>query len=84
MTVIQVTFLLLAGISAALGQFSITAAYSYAPARDISAYDYTQVIFSAIMSFLVFGTIPDMLSITGYLVICATAVVMFLYNKKVK
>ena len=29
------------------GQFSVTAAYSFAPARDISVFDHTQVLFAA-------------------------------------
>ena len=74
--------LLLAGLSAAGGQFSITAAYCYAPAREISVYDYSQIIFSAVLGFVVFGQLPDALSWLGYGIICLMAVVMFLYNKK--
>lgn len=81
MTGIQVFYLILAGLSAALGQFSITTAYSYAPAKEISVYDYTQVIFTTLIGFLVFGTVPDMLSVIGYVVICFATVIMFLYNK---
>ncbi len=84
MTVIQLICLICAGGCATLGQFSITTAYSYAAARDISVYDYTQVIFSTLMSFMVFGAIPDMLSVAGYVVICMATVIMFIYNKKVK
>ncbi len=78
----QTFYLIFAGICAALGQFSITAAYSYAPAREISVYDYTQIIFSTLMSLIVFGTIPDTLSIIGYVVICSATVIMFLKNRK--
>ncbi len=77
----QLAILLLAGLSAAGGQFAITAAYSYAPAREISVYDYSQIIFSAGFGYLVFGQIPDLLSWLGYLVICSMAVAMFFYNK---
>ena len=77
----QLALLLLAGLSAAGGQFAITAAYSYAPAREISVYDYSQIIFSAGFGYLVFGQIPDLLSWLGYLVICSMAVAMFFYNK---
>lgn len=77
----QLVILLLAGLSAAGGQFAITAAYSYAPAREISIYDYSQIIFSAGFGYLVFGQIPDVLSWLGYLVICSMAVAMFFYNK---
>lgn len=78
----QLLILLLAGLSAAGGQFSITAAYAYAPAKEISVYDYSQIIFSALLGFFVFGQIPDILSWIGYGVICAMAVLMFLYNLK--
>lgn len=77
----QVLFLLLAGLMAAGGQFGITAAYSYAPAREISVYDYSQIIFSAALGFIIFGQMPDALSWLGYIVICLMAVLMFLYNR---
>lgn len=82
MTLVQVGTLLLAGLAAAGGQFSITAAYCYAPAREISVYDYSQIVFSALLGFLVFGQIPDLLSWLGYGIICTMAVLMFLYNKR--
>ena len=82
MTLIQLAYLILAGCSAAAAQFSITAAYFNAPAKEISVYDYSQVIFSAIIGMIVFGQMPDILSIAGYIIICAMAVIMFLYNKK--
>ena len=82
MSLQQLIFLLLAGLSAAGGQFTITAAYCYAPARDISVYDYSQIIFAASLGFIVFGQIPDILSWIGYIIICSMAIVMFLYNKK--
>ncbi len=84
MTAVQLLSLLGAGMSAAGGQFSITAAYSYAPAREISVYDYSQVIFAAGLGFVIFGQIPDALSWLGYAVICTMAVVMFLYNNRKK
>ena len=59
MTIAQLVILICAGIAAAGGQFSITAAYSYAPAREISVFDYTQIIFAALIGFIAFGDIPD-------------------------
>ncbi|MGC4019708.1 MAG: DMT family transporter [Muricomes sp.] len=82
MSWMQFTFLLLAGLSAAGGQFSITAAYFHAPARDISVYDYSQIIFAALLGFMIFGQIPDVLSWIGYFVICGMAILMFLYNRR--
>lgn len=80
MTGMQIVVLLLAGLSAGGGQFAITAAYCYAPAKEISVYDYSQVIFAAVMGFLLFGQVPDYLSVIGYILICGMAVYMFLYN----
>lgn len=82
MSWLQLIFLLLAGLSAAGGQFTITSAYCYAPAKDVSVYDYSQIIFSASLGFFVFGQIPDLLSWIGYAIICGMAVLMFIYNKK--
>ena len=78
----QLGMLLLAGLAASGGQFSITAAYCYAPSKEISVYDYSQIIFSAILGFFLFEQIPDLYSIFGYLLICATAIAMFLYNNR--
>ncbi len=78
----QIIYLLLAGLAAAGGQFSITAAYTFAPAKEISVYDYSQIVFSAILGFFVFSQVPDGFSVLGYVIICSTAIGMFLYNKK--
>ncbi len=82
MSRMQLLYLLLAGLSAAGGQFSITAAYFHAPAKEISVYDYSQILFSAILGFAVFGQLPDILSWLGYVIICSMAVAMFLYNRR--
>ena len=80
MTFIQISMLLLAGLAAAGGQFAITAAYCYAPAKEISVYDYSQVLFSAILGFFLFNQVPDKYSVLGYILICGMAIFMFLYN----
>ncbi len=82
MTAKQIIFLILAGASAAGGQFSVTSAYCYAPAKEISVYDYSQLIFATVLGFFVFGQIPDVLSIAGYIIIIAMAIAMFIYNNK--
>ena len=80
MTTEQLLLLLGAGVCAAGGQFCITAAYRCAPAREISVYDYSQVIFSAAIGFVLFGDVPDRYSVLGYILICGMAVLNFWYN----
>lgn len=84
MTVGQVAILLLAGLAAAGGQFSITYAYAKAPAREISLFDYTIVIFAGIWGFLLFDQLPDIWSLLGYAIIIGISVVMFLHDNQPK
>ncbi len=78
----QLLFLVMAGISATIGQFGITSAYKYAPAKEISVFDYTQVIFAAILGTLFLGELPTALSFAGYAIIIGVAVFRWRYNLK--
>lgn len=71
-----------AGISACIGQFGITRAYIFAPAKEISVYDYSQVLFAAFFGFLFFGQLPDALSVLGYILICGAGITMFFINNR--
>ena len=73
MTAQQTIFLIMAGCSAAVGQIFVTKAYAYAPAKEISVFDYSQVLFAAVLGFVVFGEIPDLYSVIGYALIFGTA-----------
>ena len=78
----QVAVLILAGCMAAGAQFSLTAAYTYAPAKSISVYDYTQVLFTALWGLLFLSEFPDWVSIVGYLIIIGAAVAKYLVARK--
>lgn len=76
-TIKQLLLLMMTGLAAAGGQFAITAAYSLAPAREISIYDYSQILFAALLGLLFFGEIPDGFSVVGYFVIASASFIMF-------
>ena len=80
MTTSQWVYLLLAGCAAAGGQLSITAAYRHAPAKEISVFDYSQIVYAALWGFFLFGEVPDAMSIVGYVIIIGAAVFRCLYN----
>ena len=80
MTGVQLVMLLGAGLAATGGQFGITKAYTYAPGKEVSVYDYTQIIFAALLGWMLFGQLPDLWSAVGYVVIVGAALVMFFYN----
>ena len=78
----QLICLVMAGLSATIGQFGITSAYKYAPAKEISVFDYTQVIFAAILGMLFLGELPQAMSFIGYVIIIGVAVLRWRYNLK--
>ena len=84
MSLRQLLTLLLAGLFAAGGQFTFTAAYTYAPAGKISIFDYSQIIFATLLGFLLFAEIPDRYSLIGYGLIILASLGNFLYNWKHK
>ena len=73
MSAMQVTFLLLSGVSAAGGQFCITAAYRLAPAKEIAVFDYAQVLFAALLGYFLLDQTVKPLSVVGYAIILFAA-----------
>ena len=72
----QVLALLGAGAGAAIGQFGITAAYRFAAPKQIAVFDYSNILFTAAFGFLLFGQVPDLLSVLGFAIILAAALRM--------
>ncbi len=79
MTAKQWMFLILTGIAAAGGQIFITKAYAKAPAKEISVYDFSIVLFAAFFGFLFLGQIPDIYSVIGYVIIVGIAIFKWRY-----
>ena len=79
---IQCFYLFMTGVAATFGQFFITAAYSHAPAKELSVYDYSNVIFAGILGFIILGEVPDVFSYIGCVLIIAPAVIMFIVGNK--
>ena len=76
----QLLCLILAGVFAAIAQFSITSAYKFAPARKIGVFDNTQVVFSALLGIIFLAEIPEALSVAGYIIIIGMAVFRWYWN----
>ena len=78
--------LLLIGIFGALGQICLTYAYRMAPAAEVSVYNYSGIIFSMILGYVVLDQSLGFNSIIGALLVIAASVMIYIYNnrKKVK
>ena len=81
MTFYQLSMLLLAGISATIGQYGVTFAYKFAAAKNISVFDYSQVLFSGIFGYMFFGEFPDFQSLIGYIIVISVGIVLVLRSK---
>ena len=73
--------LLSVGIFSAGGQFFLTRAYHFAPAGEISIYNYTNILFSLILGLVFFGELPDGWSLLGGGMIVLVALGVFLRKK---
>lgn len=80
----QLGCLLLAGLCASGGQFAITYAYGFAPASQISIYDYSQILFSALFGYVFFGQVADVYSWLGYILLVAIALLNFVLSSQKK
>ncbi len=81
-TPINLLRLLGIGICASSGQLFLSFAYTHAPASEISIYDYTGVIFSAVLGFLAFGESLTKTIVSGGALIFAGVLILFLVNRK--
>jgi drug/metabolite transporter (DMT)-like permease len=78
----QLLFLLGTGIFAALGQFSLTLAYQYGRAAEVSIYNYSSIIFSALLGYIFWGEISDPMSILGTIMVIGASVIVFIYGRR--
>lgn len=69
------------GVGAAIGQFGLTLAYRYAPAAGVSIYSYTTIVFSALLGLMMWGEVPDTLSLIGGAMIIAGGTLAFVAER---
>lgn len=74
----QLLCMIIAGLAAAMGQFGITSAYKFAPAKSLSVFDYMQVVFATLWGLLFLGEVPVPLSIIGYVIIIGVAFIRWM------
>ena len=74
--------LLMVGLFAAGGQYLLTYAYQQAPASEVSIYQYSGVVFTALLSYLIFHETLTATSIIGAIVILAAIFWVFEYSKR--
>lgn len=81
-TGMQLFYLVMAGIAASGGQYAVTYAYSFAPASQISIFDYSQIVFSALFGFFFFDQVADWMSWIGYAALIILALINYAASMK--
>lgn len=71
---LQWMWLLGAGVFATVGQIAFTLGSQQAPVTELSVFNYAHVIFALIVGELLWGELPDVLSLTGSALIIGAAV----------
>jgi drug/metabolite transporter (DMT)-like permease len=64
-----------------LGHLLFTQALQRAPASAIAPFTYTQLVWSTIAGWLVFGTFPDRWTLAGMVVIAGSGVALTWYER---
>jgi drug/metabolite transporter (DMT)-like permease len=65
--------LLLMGLFATIGQLTLTRAYLYAPAARVGPFLYAGPVFAGLLDWLIWGRLPDALSVVGAAVVILAA-----------
>jgi len=65
--------LLLMGVFATVGQFTLTRAYVYAPAARVGPFLYAGPVFAGLLDWLIWGRLPDALFVLGAAIVVAAA-----------
>jgi drug/metabolite transporter (DMT)-like permease len=78
MGLVDFALMALLGVLATLGHFLFTAAYREAPASLLAPINYLHLVWAGGLGLLVFGHLPDTVSLAGMALVCvAGAVVAF-------
>ena len=74
LTAHQVMILALIGLIAAGGQFMVVTACNRAPASALAPFGYLEIIGAAIVGYLMFGDVPDAITLSGIAIIVLSGV----------
>jgi drug/metabolite transporter (DMT)-like permease len=72
--------LLLIGVCGAFGQIALTYAYRMAPAAEVSIYNYSGILFSALLGYFILGEALPISSIIGGILVVLASYLTYRYS----
>lgn len=73
---LELILLLSMGVSGGLGHYLFTLAYRHAPASILAPLTYIQLLWAGLLGWIIFGTIPDSLSLLGMTVVAGSGLLI--------
>lgn len=77
----QAALLVSLGVFGGVGHFLFTAAHRDAPASTLAPLAYAQLVFAALLGWIVFGHVPDRLAVLGMAIVTAAGVMAALKSR---
>lgn len=77
-TLLQIGLFLSLGVSAGLGHYCFTAAHRFASSSVLAPINYLHLVWAGILGWLVFGHVPEALTIIGMAIVAAAGVLVAL------
>lgn len=72
--------LILMGALASVAQLLLTRAYAHAPAAEVGPFTYSTVVFAAVMGWIFWEEIPDILSLGGTALVCLAGIMTIRFS----
>ena len=81
-SLLETVLFLSLGIYGGLGHFLFTAAYRDAPASRLAPMNYLQLLWAGLLGWIVFGHVPDRLSLLGMAIVAASGVMVAVKTRR--
>lgn len=79
---LELALLLSMGVSGGLGHYLFTLAYRHAPASILAPLTYIQLLWAGLLGWIIFGTIPDSLSLLGMAIVAVSGLIIALKSRR--
>ena len=79
---LQIVLFLSLGVTAGLGHYFFTAAHRYAEASVLAPINYLHLLWAGLLGWLVFGHVPQVLTIVGMAIVMAAGVIVALRSAR--
>lgn len=78
----QLLMLICAGLAGGMAQMLLTESYRHAPMSTIAPFEYTSMVLSLVLGFLIFGDIPTVMMLIGSAIVMMAGIFVIIRERK--